>query len=117
MANKEITKEGWWKRLRNFIKANTSLTVIIAAALLLELTTGVMYYAAQNIIQHNVERLAEREMNALHLSIRNKLAPVEVTLDNMAWVVTDDINKPDSLLRATYQLVEHNPSVLGSSIS
>ena len=117
MAKTDTTKEGWWKRLRNFIKANTSLTVIIAAALLLELTTGVMYYSAQNIIQHNMERLAEREMNALYLSIRNKLAQVEVTLNNMAWVVTDDMAEPDSLLRATYQLVEHNPTILGSSIS
>ena len=40
---------------------------------------------------------------------------LELTLDNMAWVVTDDLAHPDSLLRATYQLIEHNPSILGSS--
>ena len=43
---------------------------------------------------HVLERLAEREMNALYLSIRNKLAQVEVTLNNMAWVVTDDMAEP-----------------------
>lgn len=34
----KITKENWWKRLRNFMKSHTGLTVIISAAFLLGLT-------------------------------------------------------------------------------
>ena len=118
MKNKKKAKQdSWWKRVRQFMKSHTSLTVIVAAALLLELTTGVMYYASQNIIQRTVERLVHREMNALYLCIRNKLANVEITLDNMAWVVTNDLADPDSLLVATRQLVAHNTDILGSSIS
>ena len=99
------------------MRSHVSLSVIIIAALLLELTSGVMYYSAQNIIQLMMVRLMERENNALYLCIRNKLTQVEVTLDNMAWVVSDDLANPDSLARATYQLVEHNPTLLGSGIS
>lgn len=117
MANKEARIARWWKWLRRFIKANTGLTVIITAALLLEVTTGVMYYSSQNIIQHNLEHLAVRTMEALNLSIHNKLLPVEVTLDNMSWVVTDDLPEPDSLLSETRELVTHNDMVLGVSIS
>ena len=106
-----------WERLAHVLKTNVSLTVIIVAALLLELTTGVMYYTAQNIIQRTMERLVESEMSTIYLSIRNHLAKVEVTLDNMAWVVADDMAEPDSLLMATRQFVEHNPNVFGSSIS
>ena len=115
--SKRTIEEGWWKRLRSFIKANTSMVVIIAAALLLELTTGVMYYTSQNIIQRTVDRLVQQEMNAIYLCIRNKLAPVEVTLDNMAWVVRDDLVEPDSLMATTRQIVTNNPYILGSSIS
>ena len=99
------------------MRKHLPLAIIIGAALLLELTTGVMYYSAQNIIQRTVDRLIQREMNAIELCIRNKLGKVEVTLDNMAWVVTDDLADPDSLLSATRQLVEHNTYILGSSIS
>ena len=106
-----------WERLIYVLKTNASLTIIVVAALLLELTTGVMYYSAQNIIQLTMERLVEREMNAIYLNIRNHLAKVEVTLDNMAWIVTDDLPTPDSLFRATRQLVENNTDILGSSIS
>ena len=59
------TKKGdWRKRMRGFVKANTSLTIIISALLLIELMMGVMYYAAQNIIQNTMERLVRVEMNA-----------------------------------------------------
>ena len=80
----------FWERLMHVLRTNISLTVIVVAALLLELTTGVMYYSAQNIIQRTVERLVQREMNAIYLCIRNQLAKVEVTVDNMTWVVTTD---------------------------
>ena len=106
-----------WERLKSGVKTHTSLTLIIVAALLLELSTGVMYYSAQNMIQRAVDRMVQREMNALYLCIRNKLTKVEVTVDNMSWVITDDLHEPDSLLRATRQIVEHNPLILGSSIS
>ena len=101
----------------SFFKTHTGLTVIIVAALMLELTSAIMYYEAHNILQRMVERLMERENNALYLCIRNKLAEVEVTLDNIAWVVTDDLANPDSLTRATYQMAEHNPAILGCCIA
>ena len=105
-----------WNRLKKVMKNYLPLTVIIAAALMLELTTGVMYYSSQNIIKQTMDRLVQHEMNAIYLCIRNKLEEVEVTLDNMAWIVADDLAEPDSLMMATRQLVEHNPQILGSSI-
>ena len=106
-----------WERLKSGVKTHTSLALIIVAALLLELSTGVMYYSAQNMIQRAVDRMVQREMNALYLCIRNKLTKVEVTIDNMAWMITDELMHPDSLLRVTHQIVEHNPLILGSGIT
>ena len=103
--------------MKNFIRTHTGLTVIIIAALLLELTTGVIYYNSQDIIQSKTVQVMERENNALYLCIRNKLAQVEVVIDNMSWILTDDMLKPDSLTRATYQIVQNNPMILGSSIA
>ena len=51
--------------MKNLMKANISLVNIIAAALLVELVSGVMYYSAQDIIHRTVERLIDREMNAI----------------------------------------------------
>ena len=103
--------------MKKFIRTNTSLAVIILAALLLELTTGILYYSAQNTIQENVERIIEREMNALNLCIRNKLARVEVTLDNMSWVVSRDLEKADWMFEITEMLVKKNSVINGSAIA
>ena len=116
MQKKGTNNKNWWSRLKRFMRANTNLTVIIIAALLLELTSAIMYYESHDILQRVVERLMERENNALYLCIRNKLAEVEVTMDNIAWVVTDDLANPDSLTKATRQMAEHNRAILGCCI-
>ena len=72
------------------MRNNLPLAVIVVATVLMVLAMGGMYYAAQKIVQRDMEQLVERDMNAIYLRIRNQLSKVEVTLDNMAWVVADD---------------------------
>ena len=99
------------------VKENIPLTLIIGAALLLELTTGVMYYSAQDIIQRTVEKLTVSEMNNIYLTINNKLTRIEVTVENTSWVVTDGLDEPEWMYSITRQLVERNPPILGSTVS
>lgn len=110
-------KGDWRKRMRGFVKANTSLTIIISALLLIELMMGVIYYAAQNFIQNTMERLVRVEMNAIYLCIRNKLATVEVTLDNMAWVVGESLEEPEWMIDLTHRMVKNNPVFWGSGVA
>ena len=112
-----MKNESVWNRLSQAVKNNLPLTVIVVAAVLLELTMGVMYYSAQNIIQNIMERLVEREMNAIYLCIQNKLSKVEVTVDNMAWVVSESLDDPDWMYDTAQQMVKHNPSFWGSGVA
>ena len=73
----------FWERLMHVLRTNISLTVIVVAALLLELTTGLMYYRAQTIIQRTMERLVESEMNVIYLNIRNQLDKALVSTDSL----------------------------------
>jgi anti-sigma regulatory factor (Ser/Thr protein kinase) len=60
------------RKLSSLIKANTSLTVIISAVLLLELMMGIMFYAAQNFIQRTKGDITINMMsdgNTLHFQI------------------------------------------------
>ena len=117
MQDRGTNNKSKWEWLKDFFKANTSLTVIIVAALLIELTTGVIYYSSQDIIKRTIIRVMERENNALFLCIQNKLTEVEVLFDNMSWIVADDLLHPDSLARETYQIVENNPMIMGCGIA
>ena len=104
-------------RVRNFLRVHNSLIVIIVAALLLELTTWVMYYSAHSNIQSTMERLVDWEMTSTSHRIRNQLAKVEVSVDNMAWVVSYGLDDPaDSMFTLMHQFVDHNDVILGSGV-
>lgn len=106
-----------WERLKNVLKRNLGLTAIIAAALLLEIISGVMGYVNHAVIQDTMEHLVDQEMSAIFYRIRNQLSKVEVTLNNMAWVVSDELAEADSMFVTTYRMVENNPAILGGTIS
>ena len=110
-------KKGFWKILIAVLRRHLGLVAIIAAALLLEITSSVMNYINHDIIQDTMERLVEQEMNSIALRIHNQLSKVEVTLDNMAWVVKEDLAKSDSMYVITRRMVENNPAILGGTIS
>lgn len=99
------------------LKRHLGLTAIIAAAILLEMTSSVMNYVNHSIMQDTMEDLVDQEMNSIFYRIRNQLGKVEVTLDNMAWVVKEDLAKSDSMYVITRSMVENNPAILGGTIS
>lgn len=116
LANKTI-EMATTKKISSLIKANTSLTIIISAVLLLELMMGIMFYAAQNFIQRTMERMVGVEMNAIYLCIRNKLANVEVTVDNMSWVVSEGLEEPSWMFDVSKRMLKNNPSFWGSGVA
>ena len=73
------------------------LMVVLGAALLLELTSGVMYYSAQDIIQRTVERLVDSEMNVISLNLRNHL--------DKAMVVTDSVLNEKKMYKSTQRFL------------
>ena len=90
---------------------------IIVAALLIEVTAGVMYYTSQRIIQNTMEQLVQTEMNAIHLSIRNKLIPTEILVYNQTWVVSGYLDYPKDMYELSEMMVRHNPSIRGSGVA
>ena len=106
-----------WERLKSFLRRNLGLTAILAAAFILGIASAVMGYYNRSILQDTMERLVDQEMNAIFYRIRNQLSKVEVTLNNMAWVVSDDLAEADSMYVITRRMVEHNPAILGGTIS
>ena len=105
------------QRAMQLKKGHFGLIGIIVAAVLIEVTAGAMYYTSQRIIQSTMERLVKTEMNAIYLCVRNKLVPVEVTIYNEAWVVSDYLNSPKDIYSITQNLVAHNSSFIGSGVA
>ena len=105
------------KQAMQLKKGRFGILGIIVAAVLIEMTAGGMYHASQRIIQSTMERLVRTEMNAIYLCMRNKLIPVEVTIYNEAWVMSDYLNYPEDIYQITQNIVAHNPSFIGSGVA
>ena len=110
-------EEGSRWRGQNKLKINASLTIIVAAALLLEVTVAVMYYSAQHIIQRTNEQLVMQEMKGIAMDIRKQLAKAEVVINNYAWVVGGDVENPVWMFETSHSLVEHNAFLYGCGVA
>ena len=93
------------------------LFIIVAAALLVELTSAGLYYSAQHIIWQTNERLVMQEMKSIAMNVRKQLAKVEVVMNNYAWVVGGDIEEPEWMFETSRNLVENNPFLVGCGIA
>jgi len=75
------------KAVPQSLRSRTSFAIIVTAAILVEITSGVQYYFAQKGISESVESSAQAELKSKSLEIRNVMNVVEVAVDNMAWAV------------------------------
>ncbi len=99
--------------LRNILRHNKGVMIVIMAALVIELTFAVMYWLGRNIIRQEVEHRAEFELEVKKLEIQNELEDVETAATNVIWAVQQRLSQPDSLTVVTRQLVINNPHIIG----
>ena len=99
------------------LRTVSSLAIIVTAAVLVEITSGVQYYVAKKGIREEVEHRAESELRAKSLEIRNVMNVVEVAVENMAWAVEQRLAQPDSMWAVTQKLLADNEYIVGSAIA
>ena len=95
------------------LRHRSSLAIIVTAAVLVEATTAIQYYYAEEGIRQEVEHRAESELKAKSLEIRNVMDVVEVAVENMAWAVEQRLSQPDSMLAVTQKLLADNEYIVG----
>ena len=99
------------------LRHRSSLAIIVTAAVLVEATTAIQYYYAEEGIRQEVEHRAESELKAKSLEIRNVMDVVEVAVENMAWAVEQRLSQPDSMLAVTQKLLADNEYIVGSAVA
>ena len=99
------------------IGKKASIAILITAALLMMLISGIQYYTAHKEIRDNLEKNAERELIIKALDIRQSRSSVELALQNHRWEVEQLLAYPDSLFGVTRRIVEQNPGLNGCCIA
>ena len=110
-------EKGFVRRIINGLQAHSGLLVVIVAAILVELVSIIQYLDTREGIRQEVQQRAESELHVKRLEIKNVMTSVEVAVENMAWVVEQNIDLPEQAAEYCRRIVNNNPHIVGCGLS
>ena len=113
MPKKKSAIGGWWKWLRNYMKTHTGLTVIIAAAILLQGISAMQYYYTRSLLADELEKRAESELSVKAVIVKNSLNMSENSLIGHIWDLKRNIIHPDSSYQVMEWVLRSHPNLTG----
>mgnify|MGYP002522060744 CR=1 FL=1 len=99
------------------LKTNTSLTIIIAAAVLLEIISAVQYYYTRSLLAEELEHRAESELTTKAIIVKNSLNMSEISLQGHIRDVKRNLSRPDSVFKALEWVLRTHPNVVGCGVA
>ena len=105
------------KRLIRIIKDNTSLSVIIAAAILLQLISAVQYYYTRGLLADELEKRAESELTFKAIIVKNTLKMSENSLNGHIPNLQRNITNQDAIFDIAEWVMKSHPHLLGCGIA
>ena len=117
MNNKTNTQKDWCQRIKRSAKNPAGLTVIIVAALLLELLSAVQYYYTHELIEDELEKHAEMELTRKAIITRDIIDYSERSLKGHIMEIKKNLVNPDSLAGIMAWALKFSPHVLGYGIA
>ena len=95
------------------LKANTSLMIIIAAAILLQMISAVQYYYTRNLLADELEKRAESEITTKAIVVKNTLNLAENSLNGHIWDLKRNLLHPDSSYSVMELVLRSHPNLTG----
>lgn len=105
------------RKIRQTIKTHTNVTIIIVAALLIELISLGQYLYIRQDISKDLERDAERYLTLKTLITRDVLNTSEKTLQTHMLEIQHNLHEPDSMFESVRKIVQMHPNAIGSGIA
>ena len=95
------------------LKTNTSLIIIIAAAVLLQGLSAVQYYYTRSLLADELENRAESEITAKAIIVKNALNLAENSLNGHIWDLKRNLFHPDSSYNVMELVLRSHPNLTG----
>ena len=97
--------------LKDIKGAIQGLGVLILAALLLQLVSGIQYYYTKKSIENEARKLAEIRLKNANLLVEAGMTNVEVAVQNVTNFVRDNLDFPDRMFDITRGVMDLNMSL------
>ena len=99
------------------VRNKSNLAILITAAVLMLLISGIQQNYARKEIRKNLEHNAEMELIIKSINVKHSLEDVTLALRNRSWEFEQFLPYPDSLFAVTRRVVRENPNFAGCCIA
>ena len=94
-----------------------SLYVLLVSASLMIVLTLLLSLIATAVLRKNAIEKAELTLNNTVLEIEKVITEVERSVDNLDWVVQQNLGNEEFMYEVTREMVSANPNVIGSAVA
>ena len=101
---------------KNFSSRLSLYVLLVSAGLMIALTLWLGYLAAA-VLRKNASEKAAQTLDNTVLEIEKMITEVERAVDNVDWIVRDNLNNEALLYEVTRELVSANPNIIGSAVA
>ena len=105
------------KIIKKTLSVRIGLMVVIAMALLLMASMGVMYHYSRKAVKEEATQKALQSLEGMVHNIDNILLSVEQTTGNIYFSMLPNLDKPNMMDMYARKIVETNPYVAGCAIA
>ena len=91
--------------------------MILTAAVLLELVSGIQYFYTRGLLEDELESHAESELTMKAILIKGTLNAAENALSDHVWDALRNLEKPDSLFHVAERLTIAHPLFVSSAVA
>lgn len=109
------------KRLKQMVKTSFSLRmslyILIASATIFILTFLISFHQSNEMVKEEAIKHAQVSLEKTVLEIDKVLNSVETAVQNISWLVANNLDEPEYMYTLTRQMLLSNPHVVGSAIA
>ena len=98
-------------------KKSRGLTLILLAALLLEIISGIQYYYTHDMLADELEKRAELELTTKVILTKSNMNLAVNSVNGHLWDVMRNIHHPDSMLDVAECVLRSHKNLLGCGIA
>lgn len=103
--------------IKKNLASRLSAYVLLVASGLMIVVTLCLSILAMGVIRKNARNKAELTLDNTILQIEKVITEVERAVDNLDWVVQQNLDDEDLLYEVTREMVEANPNIIGSAVA
>lgn len=104
-------------KIKKSFSAKLSLNILLYTAILFLLTQGIVTIISYNLILREAKSSASNLLSANVNKIENVINKIELSVQNEAWLVSENRFDEDFLYHITQKVVSENENIVGSAIA